>query len=100
MRAGRTSALLDRLYEHVELAMWASLVAGLIVFALFVVPGIPAAQHRIEVARSAAFEHQCDFYCARWGMPAGTPAIKCALRHAANDPSSRTLKASTWDCAT
>jgi len=73
MRAGRTSALLDRLYEHVELAMWASLVAGLIVFALFVVPGIPAAQHRIEVARSAAFEHQCDFYCARWGMPAGTP---------------------------
>ena len=73
MRAGRTSTLLAQLYDHVELALWASLVAGLIVFALFVVPGIPAAQQRSEAVQAAAFERQCDFYCTRWGMPAGTP---------------------------
>lgn len=64
--------MLGRLYDHVELALWASLVAGLIVFALFVLPGIPAAQQRSEAAQAAAFERQCDFYCTRWGMPAGT----------------------------
>jgi hypothetical protein len=72
MAVGRTSTLLGRLYEHIELALWASLIAALVVFALFVLPGIPAAQQRAEAAQAAAFERECDFYCARWGMPAGT----------------------------
>lgn len=61
-----------RIYDAIELALWASLIAGLFVFALFIVPGIPAAQQRSAAARAAAFEHECEFYCSKWGMPAGS----------------------------
>ena len=64
--------LVGRIYDGIELALWASLIAGLVVFALFIVPGIPAAQQRAAAARAAEFEHECDFYCSKWGMPAGT----------------------------
>jgi hypothetical protein len=61
-----------RIYDGIELALWAALIAGLAVFALFIVPGIPGAQQRSAAARAAEFEHACDFYCRKWGMPAGT----------------------------
>jgi hypothetical protein len=64
--------LVGRIYDGIELALWAGLIAGLVVFALFVVPGIPAAQKRSAAAQAAEFEHTCDFYCSKWGMPAGT----------------------------
>ena len=66
------ATLLGRIYDNVELALWASLVAGVAVFAVFVAPGIPAAQHRSEAERLAAFEHECEFYCTKWGLPHGT----------------------------
>jgi hypothetical protein len=65
--------LVGRIYQGIELALWASLIAGLVVFALFVVPGIPEAQQRAAVARAAEFEHECAFYCSKWGMLPGTP---------------------------
>ncbi|HET9618765.1 MAG TPA: hypothetical protein VHL34_13690 [Rhizomicrobium sp.] len=64
--------LLGRIYDHVELALWASLLAGVAVFAVFVVPGLPAAQQRNEAERVAAFEHECEFYCTKWGLERGT----------------------------
>ena len=64
--------LVGRIYTGIELALWSGLIAGLIVFAFFIVPGIPAAQQRSAAARAVAFEHECDFYCSKWGMPAGT----------------------------
>jgi hypothetical protein len=66
------ATLLGRLYDHVEIALWASLVAGVAVFAVFVVPGIPAAQQRSEAERIAAFEHECEFYCTKWGLQRGS----------------------------
>lgn len=68
---GKTT-LLALVYTHVELALWASLVAALALFAVFVAPGIPAAQQRSEAERAAAFERECDFYCTRWGLHVGT----------------------------
>lgn len=73
MNDNRIWPLVGRIYDGIELALWASLIAGLVVFALFIVPGIPAAQQRSFAARAAAFEHECDFYCSKWGMPVGTP---------------------------
>ena len=79
MSGGGKTTLLGRVYDHVELGLWAMLVAGLIVFVAFVAPGIPAAQQRSAAERQAAFEHECDFYCARWGMGPGTRGYsKCA----------------------
>ena len=64
--------IVGRIYDGIELALWAGLIAGLVVFALFIVPGLPAVQQRSAAAQAAAFEHECDFYCSKWGMPAGT----------------------------
>ncbi|HEV2629181.1 MAG TPA: hypothetical protein VGV41_11095 [Pseudolabrys sp.] len=72
MNDDRIWPLVGRIYDGIELALWASLIAGLVVFALFILPGIPAAQQRNAAARAAAFEHECDFYCSKWGMPADT----------------------------
>ncbi|HXD46984.1 MAG TPA: hypothetical protein VN655_17810 [Pseudolabrys sp.] len=70
-RSGRTT-LIGRVYDNVELGLWAMLVAGLIVFVAFVAPGVPAAQQRNAAEQLAAFEHECSFYCSRWGMAPGT----------------------------
>lgn len=64
--------LVGRIYDGIELALWASLISGLVFFAFFIAPGIPAAQQHSAAARAAAIEHECDFYCSKWGMPAGT----------------------------
>jgi len=64
--------LVGRIYTGIELALWASLIAGLVVFALFIVPGIPAAQQHSVALRAAEFERECAFYCSKWGMPPGT----------------------------
>ena len=72
MNDDRIWPLVGRIYDGIELVLWAGLIAGLVVFALFIVPGIPAAQQRSAVAQAAEFEHACDFYCSKWGMPAGT----------------------------
>jgi len=69
---GQKARLLGRLYDHVELALWASLIAGVAVFAVFVVPGLPAAQQRSAAERLAAFEQECQFYCTKWGLERGT----------------------------
>jgi len=68
------ATLIGLVYDNIELGLWAALIAGIAVFALFVVPGLPAAQRRAEAARLAAFDHACEFYCRRWGMSAGTRA--------------------------
>lgn len=73
------ATLLGLIYDHVELALWASLVAGVAVFAVFVAPGIPAAQQRSEAARLAAFQHECEFYCTKWGLRAGTQRYSACL---------------------
>jgi hypothetical protein len=72
MNDQRSWPLVGRIYDAIEIALWASLIAGLAVFAVFVVPGIPAAQQRSAAVQAAAFEHECDVYCSKWGMPAGT----------------------------
>lgn len=72
MAGNRKTTLLGVIYDRIELGLWSSLIAGLIFFALFIAPGIPAAQRRNEAERLAQFERQCEAYCARWGVPRGT----------------------------
>lgn len=64
--------LIGRIYDNVELALWAGLVAGVAAFAVFVAPGIQAALQRNEAQQAAAFERECDFYCTKWGLAHGT----------------------------
>jgi hypothetical protein len=70
--AQQKAGLIGRIYDHVEIALWAGLVAAVAAFAVFVVPGLPAAQQRSEAERLAAFEQECHFYCTKWGLEQGT----------------------------
>ena len=70
--AQQKATLIGRIYDHVEIALWASLVAAVGAFAVFVAPGLPAAQQRSEAERAAAFEQECEFYCTKWGLQRGT----------------------------
>ena len=64
--------LLVAIYDYVETALWVVMAAGVAFFAIFVAPGLPEAQRRSEADRNVAFERQCAFYCAKWGLQRGT----------------------------
>ena len=57
--------------ERVPIASITKLMTVLVALQ-HVAPGIPAAQHRSEAERLAAFEHECEFYCTKWGLQHGT----------------------------
>ena len=72
----RTVAL--RIYEQVNLALWAALVALVIFCAVVIVPQMPRTRADGQVARAAAREHEDAFYCKHWGLSDGTPTYaKC-----------------------
>lgn len=76
MRSGGLKANLARLHFEIQCALWAMLLTGILFFAVFVAPGIPAAQQRAAAAEAAQFMSQCSQYCEKWGLARGS------LRHA------------------
>jgi hypothetical protein len=76
MKAGRLKGHLVRLHFEIQCALWAMLLTSVLFFAVFVAPGIPAAQRRAAAAEAAQFMSQCSQYCEKWGLPRGS------LRHA------------------
>jgi len=70
--AEQKATLLVAIYEHVETALWVVMAGAVAFFAIFVAPGLPEAQQRSEVERAAAFDRECEFYCAKWGLQHGT----------------------------
>ena len=65
-RRFRPTAL--RVYEEVNLALWAALIAMLIFFAFFIAPHIPQYQADAEATRLADRERQDTLYCKGWGL--------------------------------
>lgn len=67
-----------RIYDQVNLALWAALTAFLIFFALVIVPQMPHHQADAQAARAAAREREDAFYCKRWGLAHGSEKFsKC-----------------------
>lgn len=66
----RTSVL--RLYDQINLALWAALVAFLVFCAFVIAPQMPRYQAEAQAARAAAREQEDAFYCRRWGFGEGT----------------------------
>jgi hypothetical protein len=75
MRTGELKAFLARLHSEIECALWATLLAGVLFFVVFVAPEIPAAQRRAAAAEAVQFISLCSQYCEKWGLPRGS------LRH-------------------
>ena len=64
--------IVRRVYDNVNLALWAIAAAMLIVLGVFGVP-TPLAHHsRYEAQRAQAIEAEDEFYCRKWGMAAGS----------------------------
>jgi hypothetical protein len=60
-------------YDNVELALWATLIAFVICFVTFVVPRLPEAARRADSARALMTAEDNRAYCEKWGMRRGTP---------------------------
>ena len=70
MKSNGTLAFVQSIYDHVHLALWATLVA--FVFLAFVVPRLPEAVARAEALRIQEIAEENEGYCAKWQMGLGT----------------------------
>jgi hypothetical protein len=70
MVSKKTLATIGAFYDHVHLALWASLVAFLVYFAVVVVPNIRSAQARNLILQVQQIAAEHEFYCDKLGMGA------------------------------
>lgn len=59
-------------YDTVHTALWATLLAGVIFFCLFVLPKLPQLQAQAELKRAVEIAAENRVYCEKWGFAAGT----------------------------
>jgi hypothetical protein len=76
----RTEELISRIYDNVHIALWAGLFAFVLFFAVMVAPKIPELRAKAESERALSISAEYNFYCAKFGMQADTPAYRqCIL---------------------
>jgi hypothetical protein len=62
----------SRIYDQVEIALWALLLSGTIFFLAFTVPKLPQILAQVETIRSQEIAAENSRYCEKLGMTAGT----------------------------
>jgi hypothetical protein len=72
IKSNGTLALVQSIYDYVNLALWATLVAFVVFFLAFIAPGLPAAAARAERLRIQEIAQENEGYCAKWQMGLGT----------------------------
>lgn len=76
MAGSRAKTTVRRIYDQVNLALWAGLVGFAIFCAFVIVPQMP--RYRAEAARANAREQADALYCKRWGFAEGSAAyVRC-----------------------
>src|SRR3569832_302206 len=76
---GKKMTLLRSLYGEINKALWASLTAFVIFFAVFVLPGIRQHQAAYQAALSSEISAEEDYYCRRFTFVPGTSAYRSCL---------------------
>ena len=71
--------LLRSLYWEINMALWASLTAFVIFFAVAVLPGIREHQAAYQAALSSEISAEADYYCRRFTFVPGTLAYRSCL---------------------
>lgn len=71
--------LLRCLYWEINKALWASLTAFVIFFAVVVLPGIRQHQAAYQAALSSKTSAEADYYCRRFTFVPGTLAYRSCL---------------------
>jgi hypothetical protein len=72
MKSNGTLALVQSIYDHVHLALWATLAAFVVFFLTFIAPRLPQAAARAEALRIQEIAQENEAYCAKWQMGLGT----------------------------
>lgn len=68
MKSNGTPAVVQSIYNKVNLALWATLTAFVVFFLAFVAPRLPEAAARAEVLRIQEIAQENEGYCAKWQM--------------------------------
>ena len=72
MKSNGTLTLAQSIYDHVHLALWATLAAFVVYFLAFIAPRLPEAAARAEALRILEIAELNEGYCAKWQMGLGT----------------------------
>jgi hypothetical protein len=72
MKSNGTLTVVQSIYDHVHLALWATLAALVAFFLAFTAPRLPEAAARVEALRIREITQENEGYCAKWLMGLGT----------------------------
>jgi hypothetical protein len=72
MKSNGILTLVQSIYDHVHLALWATLAAFVALFLAFIAPRLPEAAARAEALRIHEITQENEGYCAKWQMGLGT----------------------------
>jgi hypothetical protein len=72
MKSNGTLTIVQSIYDHVHLALWATLAAFVAFFLVFIAPRLPEAAARGEALRIQEIAQENEGYCAKWQMGLGT----------------------------
>jgi hypothetical protein len=72
IKSNGTLAVVQSIYDHVHLALWAILAALVVFFLAFILPKLPEAHARAEALRIQEIAQENEDYCAKWQMGLGT----------------------------
>jgi hypothetical protein len=72
MKSNGTLTLVQSIYDHVHLALWATLAAFVVFFLAFIAPRLPEAAARAEALRIQEIAEENEGYCAKLQMGLGT----------------------------
>jgi hypothetical protein len=70
---------ISRIYDQVEIALWALLLSGTICFFAFTVPKLPQIWARAETIRSQEIAAENARYCDKFGMTAAAQKYEQCL---------------------
>lgn len=73
MVSSKAITVVRQVYDWVESALWATLLACAAYFVIDVVPNLPEMTRRAESIRDLKVAAENRSYCERWGIKGGTP---------------------------
>lgn len=72
MKSSKAMIVVRQVYDCVESALWAALVAFVLYVLINVLPNLPENARRAESIRASNLAAENRSYCERWGMKPGT----------------------------
>lgn len=80
-RPSAAALLIKKVYDAVHMVLWASLVAFVSWFVVFVLPKLPDTRARTEMARDHEIAAEVDLYCGKLGMGQKTPMYQQCISY-------------------